>query len=616
MRKSIATVSVSGGLADKLSAIAAARFDGVEIFDADLVASDLTPGEVAARCADLGLTIELFQPLRDIEGWEPDRFDAVLRRLRHKFAVMERLGVNRALACSNALPTAVDDLDLTAEQLHRVGELAADHGVTISYEALAWGRHVNRVRRSWEAVQRADHPNIDLAVDTFHILSRGDDASALEGIPGDRIGFMQIADAPRLDMNVLHWSRHHRCFPGQGDFDVAGLVGAVVDAGYRGPLSLEVFSDVVRVADARINALDAMRSLLHLEEELRARRFRRMAAGLGEGASVDYFDPPRPPDRVDPGFVEFAVDESDLDDESPRTSLTALLAGLGFEHVSTHATRAVQWWRGGAADLCVTTLPVPGTPRPRPFPSAVALEVDDVRDVATRASALLWPRVAYRRGRYLAALPGLDTPSGMHVFLTGPEGSTDDWRAGYVERTLPAGGDWLGIDHIGTCVPADLYPAEQSFHRSVFGLTPGDVSEFIRPDGRRVSRPFRPVTGALRSIVAVGDAEPCIDQVAFASPDVAAAVAAGRARGVEFMPVPANYYDDLASRTGLDDAALEHLRRHDLLYDEDANGRFLHAYVQVPGDAFTLELVERIGAYDGYGEPGTHVRLAARTRRG
>ena len=90
-----------------------------------------------------------------------------------------------------------------------------------------------------------------LAVDTFHILSRGDDGSALAGVPGDRIGFLQVADAPLLDMNVLEWSRHFRCFPGQGTLDVTGVVAATLDAGYCGPLSLEVFSDVVREADPR-----------------------------------------------------------------------------------------------------------------------------------------------------------------------------------------------------------------------------------------------------------------------------------------------------------------------------------------------------------------------------
>ena len=103
------------------------------------------------------------------------------------------------------------------------------------------------------------------------MLARGDDGSALAGIPGDRIGFLQVADAPLLDMNVLEWSRHFRCFPGQGTLDVAGVVAAVLEAGYRGPLSLEIFSDVVREADPFVTARDGMRSLVFLEDQLGTR---------------------------------------------------------------------------------------------------------------------------------------------------------------------------------------------------------------------------------------------------------------------------------------------------------------------------------------------------------
>ncbi|WP_231609874.1 sugar phosphate isomerase/epimerase, partial [Rhodococcus sp. CX] len=273
MHRGIATVSLSGILEEKLEAIAAAGFDGVEIFDNDLVASPLPPQEIARRCADLGLTVDLFQPIRDVEGVDPARFPAVLHRVRRKLEVASALGAGTVLACSNALPDAVDDPDLSAEQLHAVGELAASFGITVAYEALAWGRHVDRVGRAWAAVLRADHPAITLAVDTFHMLARGDDGSALAGIPGDRIGFLQVADAPLLDMNVLEWSRHFRCFPGQGTLDVAGVVAAVLEAGYRGPLSLEIFSDVVREADPFVTARDGMRSLVFLEDQLGERLY-------------------------------------------------------------------------------------------------------------------------------------------------------------------------------------------------------------------------------------------------------------------------------------------------------------------------------------------------------
>lgn len=610
MRKAIATVSLSGQLEDKLAAIAAARFDGIELFDNDLIACQMSPEEVALRCADLGLSIELFQPLRDIEGWDPARFEAVRRRVSKKFAVMERLGVHTALACSNVLPSALDDLDLSAAQLHEVGELAKQHGIVVAFEALAWGRHIDRVEQAWESVRRADHPSVGLAVDTFHLLSRGDGPESLASVPGSRIAYMQIADAPRLDMNVLSWSRHFRCFPGQGNLDVAGLVCAVVDAGYRGPLSLEVFSDVVRTARPRQTALDGMRSLLHLEEEMRDR--------FGsQRPRVDLFDPPPLPAHVDAGFVEFAIQPGD-------TTTPALLSALGFVHAGDHSTRPVQWWRNGDAHVCVTTLPVPatdGVERRRPFVSAVALLTDDVRDVATRASALLWPPVRHARGAYQAALPGLDTPDGLHVFLSSPAGHAQDWRAGYrsAEPAAESIGDWLGIDHLSVTVPADRFPAEQSFYRTVFGLQAGEVSEFIQPSGRLRSRPLRPASGNLRIVLTASEDNRAtgrrgIDQVAFACPDVEAAVRRARAAGVQFLDVPDNYYLDLESRFDLDPDYLARLREGGLLYDEDERGAFVHAYTQLINDVFHIELTQRISGYDEYGAPAAHVRLAAHER--
>src|SRR3954471_14173306 len=68
MLRSIATVSLGGTLMEKLQAIAAAGFDGVEIFENDLLYFDGSPAEVKAICTDLGLRILLFQPFPDFEA--------------------------------------------------------------------------------------------------------------------------------------------------------------------------------------------------------------------------------------------------------------------------------------------------------------------------------------------------------------------------------------------------------------------------------------------------------------------------------------------------------------------------------------------------------------------
>lgn len=215
MRTAIATVSLSGSLTEKLTACAAAGFDGIELFEPDLVASPLSPEQVAERAGDLGLSIDLYQPLREFEALSPAEFARNLRRAARKFDVMRRLGVGLLLVCSNVSPRTAHDDALAATHLGVLADAAADQGIRIAYEALAWGAAVNTYEHAWRIVQAANRPNLGLCLDSFHILARDGDPRGIEQIPGDKIFFLQLADAPLSTMDILQWSRHLRCFPGR-----------------------------------------------------------------------------------------------------------------------------------------------------------------------------------------------------------------------------------------------------------------------------------------------------------------------------------------------------------------------------------------------------------------
>lgn len=624
MHKGIATVSLAGRLADKLAAAAGAGFDGVEIFDNDLVASDLSPADVARRCADLGLSIDLFQPFRDAEGHAPGAFAAVEHRFRTKLGVMAELGADVVLCCSNVNADAVDDPDLSAAQLHRLGDLAAEAGVTIAYEALAWGRHVHRVGRAWEIVRRADHPAVTVAVDTFHMLARGDSGEALADVPGEKIGFLQVADAPLLDMNVLEWSRHFRCFPGQGTLDVTGVVAATLAAGYAGPLSLEVFSDVVRENDPRVTARDAMRSLIYLEDQLASRRDPAAAPTSAGPTSAGPTSVAPAARRTDAAFAELA--------SAGDPGVADLLGDLGFTLAGRHRTKPVTWWRNGEAHVVLNSTPLTSyADRVAGEATALGLVAPPVESVADRAKALLWPAVDRTRGEAEAVLPGISAPSGLHVFLSAEPGGHDDWHRDFAPEpdaaaaAAPAEGaptGWLGLDHVGVAVPAETLNEEVSFFRTLFDLHPAGVEEFMDPRGRLRSRALRPTTGDLRVILNVADTSAAavrprrgVTQLAFAVPDVRREARRLRAAGVPLMTVPDNYYVDLDARFALDPELLDDLRAHGLLYDRDgadgSGGELLHLYTPVLPGGYYVELLERRGGYDGYGSANTHVRLAA-----
>ncbi len=590
MRHSIATVCLSGTLEDKLSAASAAGFDAVELFEPDLIASPHTPREVRRRCEELGLGIALYQPLRDFEAMPQERFAANLRRAEAKFEVMEALGADLVLVCSNVSGQAIDDDALAAAQLRRLAERAAARGIRIAYEALAWGRHVRDYDHAWRIVEAGDHPNLGTCLDSFHILSRRADPTGIRAIPAEKIFFLQLADAPHLVMDVLQWSRHYRCFPGQGGFDLAAFLGHVLAAGYDGPLSLEVFNDVFRQADPERMAVDAMRSLLLLEEAAGA-------AALPPASDLRGY-----------AFVELGVAAE------AASSLERLLIAMGFRHAGHHRTKAVQLWRHGATRILVNHEHATGA---GPRVAAIAVESADPIGSARRAERLLAPVLPRDRGPGEAELSAIAAPDGTSVFFCRTDAAdTDSWVADFVTAGPPgpdAGTELIGIDHVALSQPFDYFDEAALFYRSVLGLELEAGAELAAPDGLVRSRAARNADGSVRfalSVPVVGTAGAELQHVAFACDDIFACARAMRDRGVPLLEIPGNYYDDLSARTALEHETVERMREHGILHEAGERGELLHFYTALSGSVF-FEVLERRDGYDGYGASNSPVRMAA-----
>jgi 4-hydroxyphenylpyruvate dioxygenase len=570
VRRSIATVCLSGTLEAKLEAAARAGFDEVELFEPDLIASPLAPEQVRDRAAELGLAIGLYQPFRDFEAVPEARLAENLTRAEHKFAVMERLGADLMLVCSNVSGVAVDDDELAAAQLRTLAERAAARGMRIAYEALAWGRHVRDYDHAWRIVEAADHPALGTCLDSFHILSRDADPAGIRAIPGDKVFYLQLADAPHLLMDALQWSRHYRCFPGQGGFDLAAFLSHVLATGYAGPLSLEVFNDVFRQADPDRTAVDAMRSLLLLEE----------AAGVTE------LPPAVPPTGY--AFVELAVAAE------TAAALERVLIAMGFRHAGQHRTKPVQLWRHGETRILVNH-DAGGGDGPRV--TAIAVESAGPGRSADRAQRLLAPLLPRDRGPGEADLSAVAAPDGTAVFFCG--GEPGGWAADFLTAGPPGGGvspDVGGIDHVALSQPFDSLDEAALFYRSVLGLELRSADELVTPDGLVRTRAARSADGSVRfvlSVPAVGADGLDLQHVALASDDVLAAAAAMRDRGVPLRRVSGNYYDDLLARTDLPDDTVARMRELGVLYDVDGDDELLHFFTEMVGPGLFFEVVER-----------------------
>lgn len=620
MKTSIATVSISGDLQEKLAAIAAAGFDGIEIFENDFLAFDGGPRDVGRMIRDAGLEITVFQPFRDFEGMPEPQRGRVFERAERKFDVMQELGTDLMLVCSNISPLSLGGVDRAATDVRELGERAALRGLRIGFEALAWGRHVNDHRDAWEIVRRADHPNVGLILDSFHTLARKIDADSIRSIPADRIFLVQLADAPLIDMDPLYWSRHFRNMPGEGDLPVTDFMRAVAATGYDGFLSLEIFNDQFRGGSPKSISVDGRRSLVYLMDQVRRKE------------PQTALDHPSMPDRIDAlgiEFVEFAANEEEA------LELAALFRTMGFAPAGRHVSKDVAVWRQSGINLVVNTerdgfahssYLVHGT-----SVCDIGLKVEDADATVARARALLAEPFEQSVGPGQLKIPAIRGVGGgvMHFV----DEKTELGRVWEIEFDAlnpddkPVEAGLVRIDHLAQTMNYEEMLTWTLFYTAIFDTHKTPMVDVVDPSGLVRSQAIENADGTLR--VTLNGAEnrrtlaghfiaesfgSAVQHVAFLTRDIFATAAALRLNGFTPLVISPNYYDDLEARFGLDADLADRLRAENILYDRDEHGEFFQLYSRVYGEGFFFEVVERRNGYLGYGAANAPFRIAAQKR--
>ncbi|SPF79580.1 bifunctional sugar phosphate isomerase/epimerase/4-hydroxyphenylpyruvate dioxygenase family protein [Pseudoprimorskyibacter insulae] len=619
MKTSIATVTVPGNLREKLETIAAAGFDGVEIFEQDFVAYDGSPADVGNLVRDIGLEITLFQPFRDFEGLPDPMRRKAFDRAKRKFDLMTQMGADLVLICSNTHPQALGGIDRAADDLRELAEIAATRDLRIGYEALAWGRHVSDHRDAWEIVRRVNHPNAGLILDSFHTLSRNIDPNTIRSIPGDKIFFVQLGDAPKIDMDLLYWSRHFRNMPGEGDLDVTGFMRAVMATGYSGPISLEIFNDQFRGGTPRLVAVDGHRSLVNLMDQVR----RAEPALKIPGPSL-----PAPVVCDGVAFIEFTTDTAGSE------RLGNLLRSMGFQHARQHIAKAVSVWEQGDIRIVINTDPtgfahsafvMHGT-----SVCDVGLQVTDAEATRERAEAMGAEPFSQPIGPGELPVPAVRGVGGsvMHFIDSSPDLS-QIWTTEF-NAVAPAGRASAGlkrIDHLAQTMNYDEMLSWSLFYTSIFDTKRSPMVDVVDPDGLVRSQAIQGPGGNFRLTLNGAESHrtfagrhladsygSAVQHVAFATDDIFATSQSLRRFGFEPLKISDNYYDDLAARFDIDEDELAKMKAGSILFDMDENGAFYQVYSRTFGEGMFFEIIQRVAGYDGYGGPNAPFRVAAQKR--
>jgi len=143
---------------------------------------------------------------------------------------------------------------------------AAEHGLVVGLEFVPSMTDIETVDDARRIVEGAGRPNGGICVDSWHHQRGANDLSAIARLPGALVTGVQLDDGaivPALD-DYYRDTLTNRVAPGDGEFDLAGFVGALRGIGATVPWSVEVPSawgwahpaeHVARCADGARRAL-------------------------------------------------------------------------------------------------------------------------------------------------------------------------------------------------------------------------------------------------------------------------------------------------------------------------------------------------------------------------
>lgn len=588
----ISSLSFSDQLYDKIGAAARAGFDGIEIFREDLVGFNGTPQDVAELARIEGIRIAALQSLRDVEGLHGEDRAHAFHRAARFMELAAALGAPLLLVSANTRTDADPDPFRAATDLAELADMAAGHGLRLGFEPLAVSRHTKTPLQGWQLVKKANRPNLGLVIGAIHHFA-ADDRAALDQIDPARIFHVHLADATvrRIEPDSLREA--NRVLPGQGVLPVAELVRELRDAGYKGPLSIEVFDAAGRGLPPVVMAQDAMRALTLVEAQ-------------ADGRDIK-------PDLIGaPDFLHLTAGISGAE------TAARLISALGFVKTGHSPDDRQRLFAQGDLGIVLETLPDAGAP----------LRVEGVGLISPDPEALRSGADPLGQHSQPAGPANLNNPFGL-ARLDGPSvswflGAGPLVRSAYAQRLEPTGtpapaGAVTGIDHLAQAFHKRGLMSGLLFYRASFGFRPVAHRDVLDPHGAVLSYPLRAPHGqfALNLNAAEGEgtmtgrflgrggATP-IHHVAFSCSGLLD-LAAGIDPTFVLAP-PVNYYADLQLRFDLPADLLARLQAARLFYDEDTQGSYLQLYTRAIDGVF-LELVERQGAYTGFGAANAPARI-------
>jgi len=158
------------------------------------------------------------------------------------------LGLTKIYCPSNTTRKITeDDFKATPQCIHQAGEIALQRGLLAMVEFNRASTHLATLITTLKMIREAKQPNVRLVLDFYHLMSGLSKIEDLDEIKQGEIGHVHFQDLPNIPRELM--DTNTRLIPGDGVGPLALILKKLVQKGYTGPLSVELFTPNYQYGD-------------------------------------------------------------------------------------------------------------------------------------------------------------------------------------------------------------------------------------------------------------------------------------------------------------------------------------------------------------------------------
>tara|TARA_Y100000385_G_scaffold173196_1_gene179283 strand:+ start:559 stop:1515 length:957 start_codon:yes stop_codon:yes gene_type:complete len=250
VRFALNTSTVRGqklSIEEQVDLTAKAGYDGIEPWIRDIQQYVDDGGSVAdlkKKISDGGLTVDSAIGFANWIVDDPDARAKGLEQAKREMALVKAIGGGRVAAPpvgAHRGDSTPPPLPVIAERYRALLEVGEQVGVVPQLELWGFSPTLSKLSELAYVSAGAGHPDACVLPDFYHIYKGGNDFASLGMIEASRMHCFHMNDYP-ADPPIAEIADKHRVFPGDGVCPLPKIIRQLIDHGFAGTFSLELFN--------------------------------------------------------------------------------------------------------------------------------------------------------------------------------------------------------------------------------------------------------------------------------------------------------------------------------------------------------------------------------------